>query len=59
MFKDYLKIAFRNLWNNKAFSAVNILGLAIGISTCLIIMLFVGHELSHDRFNEKADRMGG
>ena len=56
MLKSYLKIAFRNLWRHKAFSAINILGLAIGIATCLVIMLFVGHELSYDRFNEKADR---
>jgi putative ABC transport system permease protein len=57
MFRSYFKIAFRNLWRNKAFSAINILGLAIGIATCLIIMLFVNNELSYDRFNKKADRM--
>ena len=57
MFRNYFKIAFRNLWRNKVFSAINILGLAIGIATCLIIMLFVNNELSYDRFNKKADRM--
>ncbi|MEJ7827534.1 MAG: ABC transporter permease [Segetibacter sp.] len=57
MFKNYFKTAFRALWKNKTFSAINILGLAIGIATCLIIMLFVQNELSYDRFNEKADRM--
>ncbi len=57
MIKSYFKIAFRNLWRNKSFSAINILGLAIGIATCLVIMLFVQHELSYDRFNKKADRM--
>ncbi|MEO5890550.1 MAG: ABC transporter permease [Ferruginibacter sp.] len=57
MIKNYFKIAFRNLWGNKAFSAINIFGLAIGIATCLIIMLFVQNELSFDRFNEKADRI--
>jgi putative ABC transport system permease protein len=53
----YLKIAFRNLWRHKKFSAINISGLAIGIATCIIIMLFVQHELSYDTYNEKADRM--
>jgi putative ABC transport system permease protein len=57
MIKNYFKIAFRNLWRNKAFSAINIFGLAIGIATCLIIMLFVQNELSYDRFNKKADQM--
>src|SRR5450432_2860214 len=57
MIKNYFKIAFRNLWGNKAFSAINIFGLAIGIATCLIIMLFVQNELSYDRYNKKADRI--
>ena len=54
MIRNYFKIAFRNLWRNKGFSAINILGLAIGITTCLIIMLFVYNELSYDRFNVKS-----
>lgn len=57
MFKNYIKIAFRNLWRNKTFSAINIFGLAVGIATCLIIMLFVQNELSYDRFNKKADQI--
>src|SRR4028119_1747551 len=57
MFINYFKIAIRNLWRNKAFSAINIFGLAIGIATCLIIMLFVQNELSYDRFNQKADQI--
>jgi len=57
MLKNYLKIAWRNLLRNISFSLINIFGLAIGIATCLLIMLFVQHELSYDRFNEKADRI--
>ena len=57
MIRSYLKIASRNLWRNKAFSAINIFGLATGIATCVIIMLFVKHELSYDKYNLKADRM--
>jgi putative ABC transport system permease protein len=50
-------MGYRKLMRNKTFSFINIAGLAIGIATCLIIMLFVYHELSYDRFNEKADRI--
>ncbi|MBO0930846.1 ABC transporter permease [Fibrella aquatilis] len=57
MFRNYLKIAWRNLVRNKAFSAINIVGLAVGLATCLLIGLFVLDELSYDRFNEKADRI--
>src|SRR5947209_18411201 len=57
MLKNYIKIAWRNLIRNKTFSAINLIGLAIGIATCLMIMLFVMNELSYDRYNEKADRM--
>jgi len=57
MFRNYLKVAFRNLWRNKGFSAINIFGLAIGLAICLLITLFVFDELSYDRFNTKADRI--
>ena len=57
MLTNYLKIAWRNLIRNKTFSAINILGLALGMATCLLIGLFVFHELSYDRFHEKADRI--
>ena len=57
MIRNYFKIAIRNFWRNKAFSSINILGLSIGIASCLIIMLFVQHELSYDRYNENAERI--
>jgi putative ABC transport system permease protein len=57
MFKNYLKVAFRNLWRNKSFSAINIFGLAIGLAICLLITLFVFDELNYERFNTKADRI--
>ncbi|MEO7768077.1 MAG: ABC transporter permease, partial [Ferruginibacter sp.] len=57
MIRNYFKVAFRNLWGNKGFSAINIMGLAIGIATCLIIMLFVQNELGYDRYNKKAQQM--
>ena len=57
MFENYLKTALRNLWKNKGFSLINIVGLAIGLATCLLIIIYVMDELSYDRFNEKADRI--
>jgi len=57
MIKNYLKIAWRNLLKHKSFSLINILGLAIGIAACMIIFLYVQHELNFDQYNSKADRI--
>jgi putative ABC transport system permease protein len=57
MFKNYIKTAFRSLYKNKGFTAINILGLALGLSTCLLIVLYVVDELSYDRYNTKANRI--
>ena len=57
MLKNYFKIALRNLWKNKAFSAINIVGLASGLAVCLLIVLYVVDELSYDKYNVNADRI--
>ena len=57
MIKNYFKIAFRNLWKNKGFSALNIIGLATGLAVCLLIVLYVKDELSYDKYNINADRI--
>lgn len=57
MIQNYLKIAFRNLKRQKVSTSINIVGLAIGLATCILIMLYVQDELSYDRYNEKADRI--
>lgn len=57
MIRNYFKIAWRNLVKNKGYSAINILGLAIGMAVCLLIMLFVQHELSYDRYHAHAGRI--
>ncbi|HEV8083584.1 MAG TPA: ABC transporter permease [Chitinophagaceae bacterium] len=57
MIKNYFKIALRNLWNNKGFSAINIAGLAVGLATCLIMLLYVTDELSYDKYNKNAGRI--
>ena len=53
MIKNYLKIAWRNLWKHKGYSLLNILGLATGITACIIIMLFVFYEKSFDGIHSK------
>jgi len=57
MLSNYFKIAWRNIVGNPLFSAINIIGLAIGLVCCIIITLFVRHELSYDKHWENADRI--
>jgi putative ABC transport system permease protein len=57
MLKNYLKIAFVNLKKHKAFSFINIFGLAIGMACCILIASYVIHELNFDKFHEKADNI--
>ena len=57
MWRNYLIVAFRNLRRNKAFSVINILGLATGLTTCLLIMVYVLDEASYDRQFTDLDRL--
>ena len=57
MLKNYLKIALRNISRNKAFSFINISGLAIGMACCVLILVFVQDELTYDGYHEKADQI--
>jgi putative ABC transport system permease protein len=57
MLKNYIKTALRNLLKRKGYSLINIVGLAIGMASCLLILMFVNDELSCDAYNEKADRI--
>jgi ABC-type antimicrobial peptide transport system permease subunit len=57
MFKNYLKVAFRNLWKNKGFSFINIIGLAVGMASAILILLWIQNEVSYDGFHEKRDRI--
>ena len=57
MFRNYLVIALRNLNRQKTFSAINILGLAIGLGTCILIVLYIQDELSVDSWHAKGDRI--
>lgn len=57
MFRNYFRIAFRNLYKNTLFSSLNILGLAFGIGSSLLILLWVNDELSFDKFHTRGDRL--
>jgi len=57
MIRNYFKIALRNLWKHKGFTAINVIGLAMGLGCFIVIAMYVFDELSYDRYNEKADRI--
>src|SRR5690349_17564062 len=57
MLRNYLKIALRALWNSKAYSAINILGLGVGIACCVLIAIFVKDEWTFDTFHSKASNI--
>ncbi|MEX8548724.1 MAG: ABC transporter permease [Mucilaginibacter sp.] len=57
MIRNYFKTAIRNLWRNKLYSFINISGLALGLAICMLIMLYVAHEYSFDRFHANAGRI--
>lgn len=57
MFRNYFKTAFRNLQKNRLYSAINILGITVALASCLLIGIYIQHELSYDRFNANAARI--
>ncbi len=57
MLRNYLKVAFRSLLKNKFSSLINVFGLSIGMCSCLLIGLYIRHELSYDRFQKNGDRI--
>ncbi len=57
MLRNFFKVTVRNLWRNKSFSAINILGLAIGMASAFLIGLWINNELSVDRFYTHKDRI--
>ena len=57
MLRNYLVIALRNFLRQKVFTIINVMGLAVGMACSILILLWVSHELSYDRFNERSDRL--
>jgi putative ABC transport system permease protein len=57
MIRNYLKVAIRYLLRHKGYTAINVFGLAVGITCCILIMLFVRSEFTYDKFHNKSDRI--
>ena len=57
MFKNYVKVALRNLKRHKIYASINISGLATGLACCILILLWINHEISYDRFHEQTDNL--
>lgn len=57
MFKNYLKIAIRNVQKHKGYAFINISGLAIGMACCILIITYIVNELSYDKYHENSDRI--
>jgi hypothetical protein len=54
MLRNYIRIAFRNIIRQRGYSLINIIGLAVGMTCCILIMLWVMDELSYDRYHKNA-----
>src|SRR5437868_13402089 len=57
MLRNHFKIAWRNLMRNRVFSAINILGLSVGLTCCMLITLYIWHECSYDGYHPKIQRL--
>ena len=57
MLKNYLKIAWRNIWKNKLFSLINVVGLSIGLSASFVIGVLIYYDLTFDKFHADQDRI--
>jgi len=57
MISNYFKPLFRNLWKSKAITAINIFGLSTGLCSCLLIGVYIKHELTYDDFEVKGNRI--
>src|SRR6187551_2543917 len=57
MIKNYLLLAFRNFLRNRSYTVINVLGLTIGLTACIIIFLLISYEVRFDRFHKHYDRI--
>jgi putative ABC transport system permease protein len=57
MIKNYFKIALRNFKRNKVYSLINVAGFAVGMACCLLILVYIRHELSYDRYHKDGERI--
>ncbi|MEN8155243.1 MAG: ABC transporter permease, partial [Acidobacteriota bacterium] len=59
MIKNYIKSAFKNIRKQKGFSFINIIGLGVGIASCVLIFLWVNNQLSYDQFHKNSETLYG
>src|ERR1700733_985763 len=59
MFRNYFKIAYRNLWKQRTSTAISITGLAIGMACCMLILIYIKHELGFNTFNTNLENIYG
>src|ERR1043165_432605 len=57
MFRNYLKIAWRSLMKNKIFSFINIFGLSVGLTCCMLITIYLYHEVNYDKYHHNVDQL--
>jgi putative ABC transport system permease protein len=57
MFRNYLKVAWRNLMKSKIFSLINIIGLSVGLTCCMLISIYLYNEVSYDKYHKDVDRL--
>ena len=57
MLSNYIKLTFRNLRRQKSHGAINIIGLAVGLASCLLILFYISDELSYDNFHERGEEL--
>ncbi|MDN5204155.1 hypothetical protein QQ008_22370 [Fulvivirgaceae bacterium BMA10] len=57
MIKNYIKVASRSMYRNKSFTFINVFGLAVSMSICLVVIMMVADQMSYDRYNSKADHI--
>src|SRR6185436_14410820 len=57
MIKNYLKLAWRNLLKHKGFALINIMGLSVGLTCCMLISVYIMHEYNYDNFHKNGDRI--
>jgi putative ABC transport system permease protein len=57
MFRNYLKVAWRNLMKSKIFSFINVIGLSVGLTCCMLITIYLVNEVSYDKYHKNIDRL--
>src|SRR6478672_5026496 len=57
MFQNYLKVAWRNLMKSKIFSFINIIGLSVGLTCCMLISVYLYNEVSYDKYHKNRDQL--